>query len=80
MSITFYVQDYLFLTRRQAWGRLFGSCIEKTREAGGHSVEELPTWPGWRHRNGWPSRLAMFPGIRHNSVRWPAPLSAATKR
>jgi 2-keto-3-deoxy-galactonokinase len=35
-----YVQDDLALIRRQAWGRLFGSCIGKTREAGGHSVEE----------------------------------------
>jgi hypothetical protein len=30
----FYVQDDLPLTRRQVWGRLFGACIEKTREAG----------------------------------------------
>ena len=28
------------LIRRQAWGRLFGTCIEKAREAGGRSVEE----------------------------------------
>ena len=40
MSMYFNVQDNLPLIRRQAWGRLFGSCIEKTREAGGHSVEE----------------------------------------
>jgi transcriptional regulator with XRE-family HTH domain len=40
MSMMFYVQDSLPLTRRQAWGRLFGICIEKTREAGGRSVEE----------------------------------------
>jgi hypothetical protein len=26
MSIMFYVQDDLPLTRRQAWGRLFGIC------------------------------------------------------
>jgi hypothetical protein len=38
--MSFNVQDDLPLIRRQAWGRLFGSCIEKTREAGGHSVEE----------------------------------------
>jgi hypothetical protein len=36
----FKIQDDLSLTRRQAWGRLFGICIEKTREAGGRSVEE----------------------------------------
>ena len=40
MSMRFNVQDDPPLTRRQAWGRLFGSCIEKTREAGGRSVEE----------------------------------------
>ena len=40
MSMMFNVQDDRPLTRRQVWGRLFGSCIEKTREAGGHSVEE----------------------------------------
>ena len=33
MSMMFYVQDDLHLIRRQAWGRLFGTCIEKTREA-----------------------------------------------
>ena len=37
MSMMFYVQDDLPLTRRQARGRLFGSCIEATREAGGRS-------------------------------------------
>jgi transcriptional regulator with XRE-family HTH domain len=41
MSMMFYVQDDLPLARRQAWGRLFGICIEKTREAGGHTVEEV---------------------------------------
>ena len=41
MSIMVYVQDDLPLTRRQAWSRLFGACIEKTREARGHSVEEV---------------------------------------
>ena len=40
MSMHLNVQDDLSLARRQAWGRLFGSCIEKTREAGGRSVEE----------------------------------------
>jgi hypothetical protein len=33
------MQDDLRLTRRQSWGRLFGSCIGKTREAAGRSVE-----------------------------------------
>lgn len=40
MSMNFNVQDDFPLVRRKAWGRLFGSCIEKTREAGGLSVEE----------------------------------------
>ena len=40
MSIHLNVQGDLSLARRQARGRLFGSCIEKTRQAGGHSVEE----------------------------------------
>ena len=40
MSMMFYVQNDLSLTRRQVWGRLFGICIEKTREAGGRSVEQ----------------------------------------
>jgi hypothetical protein len=40
MSMMFYEQDDLPLIRRQAWGRLFGSCIEKAREAGGRSAEE----------------------------------------
>ena len=46
MSIMFYVQDDLPLTRRQAWGRLFGTCVEKTREAGGRSVEEAARLAG----------------------------------
>ena len=46
MSMMFYVQDGPPLTRRQAWGRLFGICIEKTREAGGRSVEEAARLAG----------------------------------
>ena len=46
MSMMFYVQDDLPLTRRQAWGRLFGICIEKTREAGCRSVEEAARLAG----------------------------------
>ena len=46
MSIAFYVQNDLPLTRRQAWGRLFGTCVEKTREAGGRSVEEVARLAG----------------------------------
>ena len=46
MSMMFYVQDDLPLTRRQAWGRLFGICIAKTREAGGRSVEQAARLAG----------------------------------
>jgi hypothetical protein len=45
MSIMLHVQDGLHLTR-QALGRLFGICIEKTREAGGRSVEEAARLAG----------------------------------
>jgi transcriptional regulator with XRE-family HTH domain len=45
MSMPLNVQDDLFLVR-QACGRLFGSCISKTREAGGHSVEEAALLAG----------------------------------
>ena len=44
-------QDEL-LIRRQAWGQLFGSCIEKTREAGGHSVEQAAQLAGME-TSGW---------------------------
>jgi len=46
MSITINMQDGLPLIHRQVWGRLFGRCIEKTREAGGHSVEEAACLAG----------------------------------
>ena len=40
MSMTFYMPNDLRIVYRQAWGQLFGSCIEKTREAGGRSIEQ----------------------------------------
>jgi len=40
MSMNLYVPDDLRIVCRQAWGQLFGSCIEKTREAGGRSIEQ----------------------------------------
>ena len=40
MSMTFYVSNDLRIVYRQAWGQLFGSCIEKTREAGDRSIEQ----------------------------------------
>jgi transcriptional regulator with XRE-family HTH domain len=42
----FYVQHDLPLTRRQACSRLFGTCVEKTREARGRSVEEAARLAG----------------------------------
>jgi hypothetical protein len=36
----FYGQDGLGSVRRLVWGRLFGQCVGKTREAAGRSVEE----------------------------------------
>ena len=36
----FYGQDDLGSVRRLVWGRLFGQCVGKTREAAGRSVEE----------------------------------------
>jgi transcriptional regulator with XRE-family HTH domain len=38
--MTFYVSNDLRITYRLAWGQLFGSCIEKAREAGGRSIEQ----------------------------------------
>jgi hypothetical protein len=46
MSITFHVQDDLRQASRQSWGRLFGTCIEKTREACGRSLEEAARLSG----------------------------------
>jgi transcriptional regulator with XRE-family HTH domain len=40
MSMQFYGQDSLDAVRRLVWGRLFGQCIGKTREAAGRSVEQ----------------------------------------
>jgi hypothetical protein len=38
--MTIYVQDEPQVASRESWGRIFGACIEKIREAGGHSLEE----------------------------------------
>jgi transcriptional regulator with XRE-family HTH domain len=40
MSIMVYGQDDLHPVRRLVWGRLFGQCVGKTREAAGRSVEQ----------------------------------------
>jgi transcriptional regulator with XRE-family HTH domain len=41
-----YEQDDFGQVRRMAWGRLFGHCVGKTREAAGHSVEEAARLSG----------------------------------
>ena len=46
MSTHLYMQDDHDFTRRQAFGRLFGSCIEKTRQACGRSLEEAARLSG----------------------------------
>jgi transcriptional regulator with XRE-family HTH domain len=46
MSMPFYGQDDLAPVRRLVWGRLFGQCIGKTREAAGRSVEEAASLAG----------------------------------
>jgi Helix-turn-helix domain len=46
MSMMFYGQDDLRPVRRLVWGRLFGQCVGKTREAAGRSVEEAARLAG----------------------------------
>jgi transcriptional regulator with XRE-family HTH domain len=46
MSTSFYGQDSLLPVRRLVWGRLFGQCIGKTREAAGCSVEDAARLAG----------------------------------
>ena len=46
MSMQFYGQDNLDAVRRQVWGRLFGHCIGKTREAAGRTVEQAAKLAG----------------------------------
>ncbi len=46
MSIEIYVQDDPQAASRESWGRLFGACIEKTREACGRSLEEAARLSG----------------------------------
>ncbi len=46
MSMMFYGQDDLDPVRRLVWGRLFGQCIGKTREAAGRSVEQAASLAG----------------------------------
>jgi hypothetical protein len=42
----FYGKDDLGSVRRLVWGRLFGQCVGKTREAAGRSVAEAACLAG----------------------------------
>jgi 2-keto-3-deoxy-galactonokinase len=42
----FYGQDDLRSIRRMVWGRLFGQCVGKTRQAAGRSVAEAALLAG----------------------------------
>jgi hypothetical protein len=46
MSIDFNRSNDVCKASRQSWGRLFGTCIEKTREACGRSLEEAARLSG----------------------------------
>ena len=46
MSMMFYGHDDLGPVRRLVWGRLFGQCVGKTREAAGRSVGEIAQLAG----------------------------------
>ena len=46
MSMIFNSQDDLGPVRRLVWGRLFGQCVGKTREAAGRSVEDAARLAG----------------------------------
>ena len=46
MCMYTHIDHNLGLFRRQVWGRLFGSCIEATRMAGGRSAEETARLAG----------------------------------
>ena len=46
MSIMFHGKDDLDQVRRLVWGRLFGQCVGKTREAAGRSVEQAAQLAG----------------------------------
>jgi hypothetical protein len=42
----FYGKDDLDSMRRQIWGRLFGQCVEMTRQAAGRSIAEAADLAG----------------------------------
>jgi transcriptional regulator with XRE-family HTH domain len=65
--MTFNVQEDLRFSSRQSWGRLFGACIEKTREACGRSLEEAARLSGME-TSEWAAIEAGYvpdPGLLH---------------
>jgi transcriptional regulator with XRE-family HTH domain len=46
MSMMFYGKDNLGSVRRLVWGRLFGQCVEKTRQVAGRSIAEAAQLAG----------------------------------
>ena len=52
MSMKDFIQDNARLANRQSWGRLFGNCIQRTREACGRSLEEA-AWLSGMETSEW---------------------------
>jgi len=46
MNIMIYVQDAPQAASRESWGRIFGACVEKIREASGRSLEQAARLSG----------------------------------
>jgi transcriptional regulator with XRE-family HTH domain len=44
--MTIYVQDDPRVASSESWGRIFGTCIEKTRQASGRSLEQAARQSG----------------------------------
>jgi transcriptional regulator with XRE-family HTH domain len=44
--MTIYVQDDHQVASSESWGRIFGACIEKIREASGRSLEQVARLSG----------------------------------
>jgi len=65
MSMTSFNQDTLCPARHMVWGRLFGSCIEKTRIACDRSVEEAAHLAGME-TSEW---LAIEAGVAPNPAQ-----------
>ena len=66
----FYGQDDLDSVRRLVWGRLFGQCVEKTRQAAGRSVAEAAHLAGME-ASEWSAVEAGFVPIQPSCAPWP---------